>query len=116
MESQPKLPLNTRAILSLLFAVLTMLSFCLGIAPIPLTALVCYPAAILLGLVSLWLGWQGLQEVRQKGERGRRLALLGMWTGGLTLLVVLCLSAVAIALAPTLFDYLRQGWAQLHLS
>lgn len=116
MEYQPQPPLNTRAILSLLFSILTVLSFCLGVAPIPLSSFVCYPGAVLLGLASLWLGWQGLQEVRQKGERGRRLALVGMWTGGLTILSVLCFTALAIALAPSLFEYLRQVWTQLSSS
>jgi hypothetical protein len=56
MEMQPKSPTNRRAVLSLLFAVLTILSFCVGAAPIPLTALVCYPIAALLGTASLWMG------------------------------------------------------------
>jgi hypothetical protein len=56
MDVQPQPPLNTRAVLSFLLAVLTVISFCIGVAPIPLTALVCYPAAILLGLASLWMG------------------------------------------------------------
>lgn len=110
-SSQPSF--NPRAVLSLLFAVLTVLSFCVGVAPIPLTSLICYPAALLLGGIALWLGWSSLREVRQNGGRGRRLALIGMWTGGLTLLAVLCFSAVAIALAPTIFDLLRQAWTQL---
>ncbi|MFZ5878457.1 MAG: DUF4190 domain-containing protein [Chloroflexota bacterium] len=109
-------PLNTRAALSALFAVLTALSFCVGAAPIPFTALVCYPAAILLGGVSLWTGWAGLQEIRQRGERGRRLALVGLWMGGLIVLAVLCLSALSIALLPSLFDYLRQVWEQVSVS
>ena len=110
---QPRPSFNTRAVLSLLFAVLTVISFCVGVAPIPLTSLICYPAALLLGGIALWTGWSSLREVRQNGGRGRRLALVGMWTGGLTLLAVLCFSAVAIALAPTLFDLLRQAWTQL---
>ncbi len=112
MES-PRPSFNTRAVLSLLFAVLTVLSFCVGVAPIPLTSLICYPAALLLGGIALWTGWSSLREVRQNGGRGRRLALVGMWTGGLTLLAVLCFSAVAIVLAPTVFDLLHQAWIQL---
>jgi hypothetical protein len=110
---QPRPSFNPRAVLSLLFAVLTALSFCVGVTPIPLTSLICYPAALLLGGIALWLGWSSLREVRQNGGRGRRLALVGMWTGGLTLLAVLCFSAVAIALAPAAFDLLRQAWTQI---
>lgn len=114
--TEAKPPFNTRAALSALFAVLTALSFCVGAAPIPLTALVCYPAAVLLGAVSLWTGWIGLQEIRQRGGRGRRLALIGLWAGGVIILAVLCFSAISIVLFPSLFDYLRQVWEQVSVS
>jgi MFS family permease len=116
MDMQPQPPLNTRAVLSFLLAVLTVISFCIGVAPIPLTALVCYPAAILLGLASLWMGSTALREVRQKDERGRRMALVGMWSGGLVMLAVLVFVVISALLFPYFLDYLRQVWEQLRVS
>lgn len=116
MDLQPRPPLNSRAILSFLLAALTVISFCIGVAPIPLTALVCYPAAILLGLASLWMGSTALREVRHKGERGRRLALVGMWSGGVVMLAVLVFVVISAMLFPYLLDYLRQVWEQLRIS
>lgn len=116
MDMQPRSPLNSRAILSFLLAALTVISFCIGVAPIPLTALVCYPAAILLGLASLWMGSTALREVRHKGERGRRLALVGMWSGGLVMLAVLVFVVISAMLFPYFLDYLRQVWEQLRVS
>lgn len=116
MEMQPKSPTNRRAVLSLLFAVLTILSFCVGAAPIPLTAVVCYPIAALLGMASLWMGATALREVRQNGERGRRVALVSLWIGGLVLLAILCFTTITIYLFPYFIDFLRQAWKQIPVS
>jgi hypothetical protein len=116
MDTQQKPPTNRRAILSLLFAALTILSFCIGVAPIPLTAVACYPTAALLGMVSLWMGTTALREVRQNGERGRRMALVSFWIGGLVLLAILCFTTITIYLFPYFIDFLRQAWKQIPAS
>lgn len=93
-------PTNTLAVASLLAALLTVLSFCGGVAPIPLTGWVCFPAAIFFGLLALLTGVPALGQIRARGEAGRGMALIGAWTGGLTILATLCaitLSAVAVS-------------------
>ena len=55
------LPTNRLAVISLVFAVLTVFSLCIGWAPfLPLTGLVCYPAAIFFGAVALVSGLAAL--------------------------------------------------------
>ena len=87
---------NRLALLSFFSATLTFLSFCIGIAPIPLTSWVCYPAAILLGCAALLSGFIALRQVRASGEKGRGLALLGMWSGVLTILAVVCFTSLTV--------------------
>jgi predicted membrane protein len=89
---------NRLAQLSFLCAVLTFLSFCLGLDPfLPLSSWVCYPAAILLGCVALLSGFMALRQLRVSGEKGRGLALLGMWSGALTMLAVVCFATFGLA-------------------
>ena len=88
---------NRLAIVSLVLTLLTLFSFCIGVSPIPLTAGVCYPAAILLGAAALLSGWMSLRQIRRSGERGRWMALSGVILGGLTILAVLCAVALTIS-------------------
>jgi len=92
-------PANRLAIASLVSALLTVLSFCIGAAPIPLTGWVCFPAALLLGATALGSGAAALHSIRQSGEGGRWMALVGVWLGGLTMLAMLCLGLVALVVA-----------------
>lgn len=71
-----------------------MFSFCAGAAPIPLSALVCYPSALILGGFALISGMRALRQIRSSGENGRILALFGAWMGLFTILAVLCASAL----------------------
>ena len=116
MESKPTSPLNRQAVFSAIFATLTLITFCIGVAPIPFTSLTCYPPAVLLGLASLWTGVAALREMRQTGERGRRLAWISLWSVGLMLLTILCLTTLMILLFPYAVDILRAWWNQIHLS
>ena len=75
---------NSRALLSLLLAVLALIFFCVGAAPLPLTALFCYPATVLLGVGALWSGITALREIRRTAEQGGLLAKIGVWIGGAT--------------------------------
>ena len=106
-------PINRKALISLLIGVLALLAFCAGILPIPFTILLCYPPGILLGIVSLILGFQSLREIRQNGERGRALALIAMWSSGLMILAAVCLIVSGILLLPYLTDFLQKIWEQI---
>jgi hypothetical protein len=111
--NEPILPTNRLAIVSLAAAILTVLSFCGGVAPIPLTGWFCFPGAIFLGLVALLTGLPALRQIRTRGERGRGMALIGAWLGGLTILATLCaivltISALA-ALSAEIWKQVRPG-------
>ncbi len=103
---------NRLAHFSLLFAGLTLLSFCGGVIPIPLSAVVCFPTAVLLGLAAFFSGGIALRQIRASGEAGRRRAWLGLTLGGLTLLAVLCLSALTGLFLYSGVDYLKTLWPQ----
>jgi hypothetical protein len=104
---------NRQALFSLLLAVLALLSFCIGAAPLPMTALVCYPSSVLLGIGALWTGVKALQQIRQNNERGHVLAKIGIWIGSLTILFVICAVTLAILLWPYIFDLLQSFWYEL---
>ncbi len=111
--NEPNRPTNRLAVLSLAAAVLTIFSFCGGVAPIPLTGWFCYPSAIFLGLIALLTGIPALRQIRASGERGRGMALIGAWLGGLTVLATICaivltISALA-ALASEIWKQLQPG-------
>jgi hypothetical protein len=104
---------NRLAIYSLLTALLTAFSFCIGAIPIlPMTAPFCYPAAIVLGIVALVTGTRALRQIRLSGERGRTLALLGIWVGALSILAVLCAVTLTGLLLYYGADYFWSLWAQ----
>ncbi len=95
---EPTPSTNRTALASLLAALLTVFSFCIGVAPIPMTAVVCYPTAVLTGLAAIVTGTRALRQVRSSGEKGRGFALAGIWVGGLTLLAVACATTLTLLL------------------
>ncbi len=99
---------NKPARLSLASAMLTIIFFCIGVAPIPLTALICYPAALLSGLTALLSGLRGLRY-----PSGRWMAWVGMITGTLTLLAITLFTALTALLAPILAETLQKLWQTL---
>jgi hypothetical protein len=82
-------PLNTQSILSLVFGVLTILAFCMGVAPIPFTGFVCFPASLLLGILAILFGVVSLNTIPKQNESGRPMAWIGIAIGGLVFLCVL---------------------------
>ncbi|MCX6081522.1 MAG: DUF4190 domain-containing protein [Chloroflexi bacterium] len=104
---------NRLALVSFLFAALTFSSFCIGLLPIPLSAWVCYPAAILLGSAALLTGFRALQQLRARGQKGRGMALVGIWTGALTILAVLCATTLTFVFFFYGADYMNRLWLQL---
>ena len=97
IESAPP-ALNSTSILSFVLGLLTLFSSCIGMFPIPLTGFVCFPAAILLGLLSVTLGAASLIRIRARAERGAAFAWIGIFIGGLALLAFLCFIAVIVSL------------------
>jgi len=92
---------NRNAVLSSIAAALTIVSFCLGVAPIPFTDFICYSITLLFAMIALALGFTSLLQIRQRGESGHVLAWIGISVGGLTMLTVLCILAVIVALFPS---------------
>jgi len=105
-EIAPRSSANRLAVLSLVLAVLTVFSFCVGAAPIPLTGWVCFPAAIFLGAAALGSGIVALRRIRSNGERGRGMALAGVWLGGLGILATICLVTLTISAVAALISQL----------
>ncbi len=108
-ENNSNTPTNTSAIISLSSAILTVISFCIGVAPIPFTGFVCYPASVALGVVALATGLVSLRQIRVNGEKGRKFALFGAWIGGLTMLAGLCIITGGILLAPEIAHFIQQA-------
>ena len=101
---------NRPALISLGAAILTVLSFCIGFVPIPMTAIVCYPVSMFFGVVALVAGMVGLRQIKAGNGQGRTLALVGIWMGTLTMLMVLCMTAVTLITLPFLFKWANEGW------
>jgi hypothetical protein len=101
------------SLVSFFLAILTVIFFCIGFAPfLPMTAPLCYPSAVLTGAVALFSGVSSLRQVRVSGEKGRAMALIGIWTGALSILAVICATTITILILVYGFDYLRTLWPQ----
>jgi hypothetical protein len=107
-EPTPLPPFNRKAIIAFVAALFALISLCLGVAPIPFLGLVCYPSALLLGIVAVVLGLWAQSEIRMNGEGGRTLALISVWSGGFTLLAIVCFVTIGVLLIPRIYDYLSQ--------
>jgi hypothetical protein len=107
-ETKPTLPTNRNAIISLAIGILTIVSFCIGAAPIPFTGYVCFPASLMFGIAALASGLVSLKQIRSSQENGRTLALIGAWIGGLAISAALCIAGLAILFLPTLLALIRQ--------
>jgi len=103
-------PINRLSITSLGLSLLTVVAFCIGIAPIPLSDLVCYPSSFLLGTSSLVTGLLALWQIRSRGGQGRGFALAGAWIGAVTVIVTLCMAAITITVLPVVYDYAAGLW------
>ncbi len=104
----PALPVNRNAVISAVAAVLTLLSVCTAVAPIPLTGYVCYPAAAVLGLIAFLTGITSLIQIRDRKENGRPYALIGIWVGGLAAAASFCAIGIGIALFPRVLALVHQ--------
>ncbi len=95
-------------------AVLTALSFCTAVAPIPFTGYVCYPAAAVFGLVALVYGVAALMQIRTTREEGRTHALIGIWVGVIALVAAACAIGVGILLFPHVVALFPRVVAWIH--
>ena len=87
-------PINNQSILSLVFGILTILSFCMGLAPLPFTGFICFPTSFLLGILALVFGAISLNRIRSHNESGRAMAWIGIVIGGFVFLCVMCMIVV----------------------
>ncbi len=107
-ETTPTTPTNRNAIISLIVGILTIVSFCIGAAPIPFTGYVCFPASVALGIAAFASGLVSLKQIRNNKENGKAFALIGTWIGGLTISAALCIAVLAILFLPTLLALIHQ--------
>ena len=103
----PTVPLNRGAVVSLIAAILTLFSFCVAVTPIPFTGWACYPSAAILGLVAMVTGIVSLAQIRARNEHGRTYAVIGIWVGGLVLLLCACGTTAAILVLPRVIAFIR---------
>ena len=108
-EPRPALPVNRTAVISLMTGVLTVLSFCIAVAPIPLTGWVCYPAAAALGSIALITGILSLTQIGRSSESGRSYATFGIAVGTLAILATAGAIALGIVLFPKFIAFLQEG-------
>lgn len=106
-----RMPVNRLAVMSFAAAVLTFVSFCIGFAPfLPLTALVCYPAAVFWGATAFLTGFASLRQMRARRQGGRWMALTGIAFGSLVLPAVLCETALSLTILVAGLQSLFSFW------
>ena len=101
---------NRMALFSFMAAIITLISFCIGFLPIPLTGWVCYPLAALTGGTALFTGIRALKILPHSSKNSRLLAKFGIWTGTLTILAVTCLSTLTALLMYYGLENLIKNW------
>ncbi len=107
-------PTNRSALISVVAAALTALSFCTAVAPIPLTGYVCSPAAAFFGLIALVSGVAALVQMRANQEDGRTHALIGIWVGAIALVAAACAIGLGILIFPRMIALLPKALAWVH--
>jgi len=83
-------PTNKQSIFSLVFGILTIVFFCMGWLPFPLTGTICFPVSVLFGILALLFGVISLHQIRRHNHSGRPMAWLGIVIGGFVFVCVLC--------------------------
>ena len=107
-ENDPTVTLaNGNAIISFAAGLLTLVSLCVAVIPIPFTGYVCFPAAAVLGAVAVVSGLRSIHQTRSTGTKGSTLAAAGMGMGGLAMLASLCIAVLGITLWSRLAEALR---------
>jgi len=100
---------NKHARLSLVSAIFTLFFFCIGFAPfLPMTAIVCYPAALASGVFSLVSGLRGLRH-----PSGHWMAWIGIMTGILVILAVIVFTTLTAMFLPVLAEGIVELWRSI---
>jgi len=94
IEFVPIPPTNKHSIISLILGILTILTFCGGLAPIPFTGFICFPSSFILGVLAIIYGIIALNRTRRDNESGRPMAWIGILVGGI---IFLCMLAIVAA-------------------
>lgn len=98
-ETLPPLPkTNRHSAISLTLGILTLLTLCGGIIPIPFTGFICFPISFLLGLLALIYGGISLNRIRKTGESGRFMAWSGIILGGFVFFCMVCVLVALLSL------------------
>ena len=105
---------NRRALISFGISILAIISLCAGFAPIPFTAIVCYPASILLGIVGFVMGISSVRQIRINQEDGKTFAWISIWAGGFVILMTICFITLGILFWPYISEFFQQIWQQMH--
>jgi hypothetical protein len=91
-------PTNAQSILSLVFGILALLLFCIGLVPFPLTDLICYPISFLFAILALVFGSISLGQIRRRSESGSPMVWVGIISAGFVVLCMICMIIVVVAL------------------
>jgi len=84
-------PINNQSILSLVFGIFTVVSFCTGMVPFPFTGFICFPTSLLFGVLALVFGMISLNRIRRQNESGSPMAWIGIIIGGVVFMCVMCM-------------------------
>jgi len=106
-------PTNKHSIISLILGILTLLTLCGGMVPVPFTGFICFPTSFLLGLLALIYGGISLNTIRKKNETGSIMAWMGIVSGGFIFLCMLCMVIAIVSLfvfAPESVPPFLQGY------
>ena len=96
-EEVPYSPVNTQAVLSLVFGILTLLFFCIGWLPIPFTGFICFPSSVVPGSLALIFGIIALNRIRKHNHSGRPFAWMGITIGVFVFICLLCILILAVS-------------------
>ena len=107
-EFAPVSSFNRKALFGFILAIFAILAICIGILPVPFTALICYPPGFVMGIASLVYGVIALRELRSDGKNGHPLAWFAALAGGLTVLAMLCLVISGVLIYPYVLNAAQQ--------
>ena len=107
-ENTTAKPINRLAVFSFIAALITLISFCIGVLPfLPLTAWICYPTAIMTGVIATGTGLISLFQIRATGGYGKIYGIIGTGIGALTTLGTLCAGISGILLVPVIANLIQ---------
>jgi len=85
------------------------MAVCVAVVPVPLTGFVCFPAAALLAVCSIYFGILALREPGVERGRGKALALSGVILSAGSILLATCSGLVVVFLGLRLTELLANA-------